>query len=285
MSLREAQQAIAGWIRAPEGVAAALAEEDAAAGSDVRDIATRRLEDLIRSDAVLGAVGRLEIYANAYFHRILGVLAADYPALEKALGAESFHDLVTSYLLVEPSRQPSLRHVGTRLTNFIASHRAAAGIRARSPWAANLAALESARIDVFDVADGSVLARQSLIGMAPKEFGSLRLFLGPWVLLRVFEYPVDRIWSSATRGEKHDSDRAAARTSVLVWRNQETVLHRRLESREEAALLLVGRGISFEGLCEWTAEQIGEAEAPAETSGWLERWVGDGLLVGSNETP
>jgi hypothetical protein len=30
MALRETQQAIADWIRAPEGVAAALAEEDSA---------------------------------------------------------------------------------------------------------------------------------------------------------------------------------------------------------------------------------------------------------------
>ena len=127
MTLRDVQQTLAGWIRAPEGVAAALAEEDASSGGKGSGDATRRLEALVRSDDALDATGRLEIYANAYFHRILGVLSSDYPALQNLLGADSFHDLATSYLLVEPSRHPSLRYAGSRLPHFISSHVAASG--------------------------------------------------------------------------------------------------------------------------------------------------------------
>ena len=283
MKLREAQKSIAGWIRAPEGVAAALAEEDAACGGETPGVATRRLEGLIRSDATLDATRRLEIYANAYFHRILGVLATDYPALEQALGAERFHDLVTSYLLIEPSRHPSLRYAGSRLSDFLRSHRAAAGIRARAPWASDLAAFEWARVDVFDAADESVVARESLTSLAPEEFGSLVLRLGPWVLTRSFEYSVDRIWASATRGEEPVLDETADGASVLIWRKDEAVLHRRIEPREEAALALLRRSIRFEDLCEWAAAEIGDSEAPAQAAGWLERWVADGLLAASSE--
>jgi hypothetical protein len=281
MALREAQKAIAGWIRAPEGVAAALAEEDRASESGTPGIATRRLENLIRSDATLDATGRLEIYANAYFYRILGVLEADYPALHAALGDEAFRDLVTSYLLVEPSRHPSLRYAGSRLADFLASQDAAAGIRGRSPWAADLAAFEWARVDVFDVADGAVLVRESLASLAPEEFGSLQLCLGSWAQLRSFEYPVERIWASATRGEKLPSEDAVGSTAVLIWRKDEAVLHRHVESRERAALDLLDLGIRFEGLCEWAATEFGESEAPAQAAGWLERWLADGLLVAS----
>jgi len=279
MALREAQKAIAGWIRAPEGVAAALVEEDAASGNEAPGAATRRLEGLIRSDTTLDATGRLEIYANAYFHRLLGVLKADYPALQEALGADSFRDLVTSYLLVEPSRHPSLRYAGSRLADFLSLHDAAAGIRARAPWASDLAAFEWARVDVFDAADGSVLARESLASLAPEEFGSLLLCLGPWALLRSFEHVVDRIWASATRGEELIFEELVGRSNVLIWRKDEAVLHRRIELREEAALAQLRRGIRFEGLCEWAAAEIGESEAPAQVAGWLERWVADRLLV------
>jgi hypothetical protein len=280
MALREAQKVIADWIRAPEGVAAALAEEDGASGS-APGIATRRLENLIRSDATLDATGRLEIYATAYFHRILGVLEADYPALHAALGAEAFHDLVTSYLLVEPSRHPSLRYAGSRLANFLSSQNAAAGIRDRSPWAPALAAFEWARVDVFDVVDGAVLVRESLASLAPEEFGSLQLCLGPWAQLRSFEYPVERIWASATRGENLPSEDAVGSTAVLIWRKDEAVRHRHVDSRERAALDLLDQGIRFEGLCEWAATEVGESEAPAQAAGWLERWLADGLLVAS----
>jgi hypothetical protein len=279
MALREAQKTLADWIRAPEGVAAALAEEDAASAGQLAGVATRRLEGLIRSDATLDATGRLEIYANAYFHRILGALSSDYPALQHALGASPFHDLVTSYLLVEPSRHPSLRFAGTRLANFILSHEAAAGIRARAPWASDLAAFEWARVDAFDAADGLVLARESLASLAPEAFGSLLLCLGPWALLHSFEHPVDRIWASATRGEELDSETAVGGASLLVWRRDERVMHRRVEPHEAAALALLRHGVRFESLCEWAATRIGESEAPAQAARWLERWLADGLLL------
>jgi len=138
MSLREAQVKISGWVRAPQGVAAALAEEESVSASAHSEDVSHRLEDLIRSDETLDAVGRLEIYANAYFSRILGVLRADYPALVTLLGDVAFNDLVTSYLLVEPSRSPSLRYAGLRLADFISAHQAAAGMRGRWPWAGDL---------------------------------------------------------------------------------------------------------------------------------------------------
>jgi len=285
MALRDAQKAIADWIRAPEGVAAALAEEDAASGREASGDATRRLESLIRTDATLDATGRLEIYANAYFHRILGVLAADYPALEGALGAESFHDLVTSYILVEPSRHPSLRYAGSRLANFLSSHQAAAGIRARSPWASDLAAFEWARVDAFDGADGSVLGRASLASLAPEEFGSLMLCLGSWVQLCSFVHPVDRIWADVTRGETPVLEEPEDGATLLIWRKNEAVLHRRVEPREERALGLLRPGIRFEALCDWLAAEVGESDAPTQAAGWLERWIADGLLVSSVEAP
>ena len=283
MALRDAQQSIARWIRAPEGVAAAIAEEDVATGSEAFDTATRRLGDLIRADATLDATGRLEIYANAYFHRILGVLSEDFPALRGALGVDAFHDLVTSYLLVEPSRHPSLRYVGMRLPSFISSHEATSGIRARSPWAADLAAFEWARVDVFDARDGPVLRREGLASLAPEEFGSLILRCGPWTQVRCFEHRVDRLWNMATRGDPFVAEDTTHSTSVLVSRKNETVLHRRIESLEEAALRQSSPGIRFAALCEWAAGEIGDSEAPRQVATWLEQWVADGLLTDTVE--
>jgi hypothetical protein len=230
-------------------------------------------------EPTLDATGRLEIYANAYFHRILGVLEADYPALRAALGAEHFHDLVTSYLLVEPSRHPSLRYAGARLADFLFSHQAAAGIRGRSPWAADLAAFEWARVDVFDVVDGGVLVRELLASLAPEEFGSLLLRLGPWARLNSFEYSVDRLWGAAIRGEKLVVDRVTNSISVLIWRKDEVAVHRRIHQPEEAALSTLSLGARFEDLCERAATEVGVSEAPARAADWLGRWVANGLLV------
>jgi hypothetical protein len=134
-------------------------------------------------------------------------------------------------------------------------------------------------VDVFDVADGAVLMRESLASLAPEEFGSLLLRLGPWARPRSFAYPVDRIWTSVNRGEEMASEVAPSATNALIWRKNEAVLHRRVEGHEEAALALVCRGIRFDDLCGWAATKMGDAEAPAQVAGWLEQWVADGLLA------
>ncbi len=280
MSLREAQIDISRWVRAPQGVAAALAEEEVATTRARSGSALQRLENLIRSDDSLDATRRLEIYANAYFSRILDVLRADYPALVALLGDTAFNDLVTSYLLVEPSRSPSLRYAGFRLADFISTHEAASGIRERWPWAADLAAFEWARIDVFDAADGLVLKREALASLAPEDFGALSLCLGPWVLLRTFAHPVERLWRIGIH-EKKDrrTEGVTGEARVLVWRQDERVFHRSIDPHQEEALALLSLGSRFDALCEWTAERLGEEQAPVQAAQWLDQWLRDGLLI------
>jgi hypothetical protein len=279
MPLSDVQTKLSGWIRAPEGVAQALAEEDAKEAGTSPGPARQRLERLVRSDGKLDAVGRLEIYANAYFHRIHGVLRDDYPALAGGLGADLFRDLVTSYLLVRPSRHPSLRHVGARLPGFIASHAAAAGLRERAPWAADLAAFEWARVDVFDAADRPLLTRDEVAARSPESFGELPLRLGPWVRLARFEHPVARLWRQGCDGEIPASNAWIDPAPMLVWRRDERVVHRRVEALEEAALLLAQAATSFGSLCEWLATRMDESAAPRQAARWLEQWLSDGLLV------
>jgi hypothetical protein len=212
-------------------------------------------------------------------------LESDYPALSSAIGTHAFNDLVTSYLLVEPSRHPSLRYAGARLSRFLSSHEAAAGIRSRFVWASDLAALEWARVDVFDASDAAVMTRETLAARTPESFGSIHLRLGSWALRRRFEYSVDRIWASATRETLDPSspDLLAEDTKgdvrLLIWRRDEAVLHRRIEKPEADALDLLDQGIEFEGLCEWAATEIGEDAAPALAAGWLDAWLSDAILA------
>ena len=279
MPLHETQTAISQWVRAPRGVAAALEEEDASGPQRESGYAKRRLERLIRTDESLDASRRLEIYANAYFSRILGVLRGDYPALIAMIGDVAFCDLVTSYLLVEPSRSPSLRYAGLRLADFVSSHEAMAGMRERWPEAGDLAAFEWARIDVFDAADGRVLTRELVSQLAPEQFAELFLCLGAWVRLRAFDQPVLQLWRAGMSGEVSDSQGLGGETHVVIWRQDEKVFHRSLDPLEAAALAKLSLGSRFDELCEWAAIELGDEAAPGQAAAWLERWLADGLLV------
>jgi hypothetical protein len=279
MPLHETQTAISEWVRAPKGVAAALEEEDASSSQREAGSAKRRLENLICSDEALNASGRLEIYANAYFSRIHGVLRADYPALIALIGDVAFNDLVTSYLLVEPSRSPSLRYAGLRLADFVSNHEVMARMRERWPEAADLAAFEWARIDVFDAADGTVLTRELVSSLAPEKFAELFLCLGTWVRLRAFDHPVLQLWRAGTSSEVSGFEGASGEAHVVIWRQEEKVFHRSLDPLERAALAKLSRGSRFDDLCEWAASEVGEEAAPGQAAAWLERWLADGLLV------
>ena len=285
--LERAQTRLWRLIAGPEGVRAALQDEPPSAAP---------LDTLLVSDERLDAETRLDVYANAYFYRILDVLREDYPALEQTLGETAFHDLVTSYLAVHPSRHPSLRFVGARLAGFLAEHSAAESFRRTAPWAADLATLERTLGDAFDAADSEVARREDLAGLEPDAWAALDLSLAPGVRLLELEWPVDALRAALRRedplpGLRREDPLPALRneeeppptlerrpTRLCIWRRDERVHHRTLVGAEARALAAVARGTPFGALCEAVAADQGDANTAALCAGWLGRWLDDALL-------
>jgi len=268
-ALAETQRLLRRLITAPEGVRPALAEEGDPEG--------RRLVEVIRDDAPLSAVDRLEVYANAYFSRILEALEDDYPALHAALGDDRFHALISDYLIAHPPTRFSLRHAGEGLPSFVADHPAAVTLRAGFRWAADLARLEWAVVDAFDAADAAHLTREDLALLPPQGWGELRLRLDPSVRIVRAGWPVNGI------REAFDAERplpaiAPEETAVCVWRRDERVFHRPMDRIEAACLGLVSEGATFGDLCGRIALEVGESETPARALGLLTNWIGQGLL-------
>jgi hypothetical protein len=270
--LRRTQREIARLLRAPDGVRAALAEAGDPEG--------RSLAPLVCGDARLDAVRRLEVYAHAYFFRILEALRKEYEALAEAIGEAGFHDLVTAYLLVHPSRNPSLRWAGARLPEFLREHAAAEAFRRRWPWAADLARLEWAASEAFDAPDAPAATRAELAAVPPERWEALRLRFLPATRLVCLEWPVHLLREAAPGARTRTPD-APARTAVCVWRRDDTVQFRALEPLEAELLERVQGGATFGALCERLAAEIGEAQAPARAAVLLASWVDRGLLLSS----
>jgi len=270
-ALASAQRLLWRLITAPEGVAHALAAEGDSAGL--------RLAEVIRGDAILSAVDRLEVYASAYFFRILEVLAKDYPALQAAIGEARFHNLITAYLATRPPTRFSLRYAGEGLPAFLADDESAAAATVRDdfPWAADLAGLEWAIVDAFDAPEAPRIGREELARIPPDRWGELRFALDPSVRILGVRWPVNRI-REAFDAERPLPSIAAAETALCVWRRDERVFHRRLDPLEAACLGLVSEGATFGTLCERVALEIGEPATPARALTLLTGWVEGGLL-------
>lgn len=265
------QRRLRALFTAPEGVAAALRE----AG----DPDARSLEGFVVSDSALGARARLDVYANAYFARLLEVLTDDFGALAASLGAGGMNDVVTAYLLACPPRHPSIRHAGDRLADFLAAHPAALPFRRRWPWCADLARLEWAIGEAFDAADAPLLARDALASLPPASWSTLVLRVQPCVRVLRLAWPVLAMRAAYERDEALPPPPAAPEANAaLVWRRDEQARFRACEPLEAALLEAASRGADFGSLCTLAADALGDAAAPAYAAARLGAWVDAGLL-------
>jgi len=247
-------------VTAPESVAATLAAQGPAARQEV--------ERLVAGDARLCAVDRLEIYAGMYFVRLRDVLAEEYPRTSGILGADAFHNLVTSYLDACRPGHPSLREAGARLPDFLAADPAG---RDR-PWLAELARLERTRLELFDGPDARPLAFDDLAGIAPADLGAFRLRSIPCAALLENRFAIATAWRT-----RHLP--AAAAETLLVWRRDVEVFHRPVDAEEAGWLRrLAPDGLAFQALCAGLAAGRSDQAAAARAFELVGRWAADGLL-------
>lgn len=256
----------------------------------MRDLAAlqRELYRVVTSGAAgappawLGSSRHLGVYADAYGARLHDVLAGDYPKLRAAVGDEAFRQLAAAYLRAHPPTSFTVRDAGAALAVFAAVHPGA------PPWAADLAALERARVEVFDAADAESASRAAVAALGPERFAELPLALVPASAIVPLAWAVDELWSTLEDGEELAGEgragvaaapRACAPGSraVLVWRHELRVLHRTLDPDEIELAQRVAAGACASEL----AERLTAGGAPdpgARLTELLVRWLDSGAL-------
>jgi hypothetical protein len=199
------------WFQAvvthPAGVAAGAASP--AAQRLVR-LDRGALEQLVRRSRRLTAEQRLEIYANAYYARLLECLRDTFPVLAQVLGAEVFDSFAFDYLQRYPSRSYTLYRLAESFPRFLDETRPEQPHAADSTGAAgpawpdfliDLATLELAIAEVFDGpgAEGELLLAPAdlLARRAGGDFAKARLAPVPCLRLLRFGHPVNAFYSSA----------------------------------------------------------------------------------------
>jgi hypothetical protein len=231
------------------------------------------LEIPIVGDSQLSAVGRLDIYATAYFFRIYDCLRDDFPALLNLVGEAHFNNLITDYLWKYPSRHWSLRFVGDRFPSFLKSH----PLQIQFPYAADLATFEYAIKNVFDAKDVKLLTQKELIALPPEAWGDLELCLIPSFQWVKTEFRVDQIRDKGLKQKKVGRLKKKS-TTYMVWRNDFRVFHRSVDKIEEALLLAVQKKSSFGELCHSLAQKKSEVLAANLATQYLRKWLYEGLL-------
>jgi len=187
----------------------------------------------------LDADGKIGVYVQMYWMRIVDVLREDFPRTATLVGDDRFRTLARDYLAATPSRHPSLRHVGAGFADFVAARLPAAA----PAFLADLARLERARVDVFDAPDADVLTIADVRRVAIENWGDLRL--RPIPALRVLElaWPVHTVWPD----DATVTTLAPAATTLRVWRDEYRVFQAPMDASECGALALLLRGATNDG--------------------------------------
>lgn len=97
----------------------------------------------------LTRTGRLDVYAEGYFSRILECMEKDFARTKKAVGDEAFTKLVAEYLKAYPSKFTSIDEVGSRFAGFVSEFDEIS----LSEWVGDLALFEWSWIEAFYAKD------------------------------------------------------------------------------------------------------------------------------------
>jgi len=222
------------------------------------------------------ASGDLDIYTRMYASRLHDALADDYPKLRSALGDELFAEITQDYLRAHPPRSFTLREAGVALAEHLRSSTLAPA------WAADLAALERARLEVFDGPDAQPLAQADVVALETR-LPELVLAWVPSSSVVPLAWAVDDLWSALEDDQPGFAPERASRV-VLVWRRELAVLHRTLDPDEAELAQQIAIGVAFAEICAVLGGLHGDAAGERAVE-LLLRWLAAEAVVAQPGAP
>jgi len=288
MTLLEFERRVAGALMVPLTHSGGIAPT-AANGHRTREEA----EVLIKSNARLTSLERLEIYSRSYWFRILDSLYEDFPGLRAILGPRAFEKLAEAYLAESPSQSFTLRDLGSRLEEWLRNHPAYGG--RNLALALDMVRLEWAHIEAYDNAENKPAGPEDLLQPGQE----MRFALQPHLTLLELHYPVDDLRIAVQ--DLSDAPGVASNTSLrrrerrivrrhdalkpqkiflAVHRHNLAVYYRRLEAEEFLILEALRRNIPIGSAVETGTRNssLTPAELSAAIEGWFTGWARLGWL-------
>jgi hypothetical protein len=241
----------------------------------------------IAPNSKLSAFERLEIYNRQYWYRVLSALAEDFPALRAVVGTPAFEALSVAYLAAHPSRSFSLRNLGSKLSEWLASNPGFA--RRRYRLAVDVVRIEWAFVESFDCAERDPLTLEQIATLD----AASRLALQPHLQLIALDYPADDLVLALHDREKRQSSEAGVRheetpgkpvklpklrrrpTFLALHRVDFSVFYRRLQREEFLTLAAIRQGLPLVDAIEagFANSPKPESSRPQQIREWFANWA------------
>lgn len=281
LSLRELQAWMKWIITDPRGVDKALANPS----PDVKKYSSRytspnpSAHHLISKQPPITVANRLEIYAEAYFSRIVESMESDFPATAKILGEIDFQRLVANYLKEYPSSTPNVGEVGKKLSDFVVNYEELK----EKPFIRDLIELEWLFVEafysdepgeVFDFTRLSYLTHEEIASHSVSIHPSIRIFKSTW--------PLESLWKLRDKESTADFEeikKSEKEEYYLLYRNKGFIEFEKMEYEKGIILSLLRDGLSLAEVID-RLPPVGSEEASDNLTNWFNEWVALRIIVG-----
>ena len=276
------------WLQSvvshPLGVEAGIASDDA---QQQIAASVEEVETVIERSRALSSVERLEVYANAYYARLMECLREYFPALVCALGEDVFDEFAFTYLQQYPSRSYTLGDLADNFPRFLEETRPEAtdsATEAPANWpefVIDLARLEWTIDSVFDgpgVENAAPLTAEQLNGISPDDWPGARLV--PVVCLRLlaFEFPVNDYYTLFRQG-KEPALPEPQQTYLALSRRNYVVQRYPLSAPQYELLATLEQGQTVGEAIAAAAEMTDDFDAlAASLRNWFHHWTAAGFF-------
>ncbi len=276
------------WFQAtvthPGGVAAGAQSETAIAA-----IAAITVNEIACVSTRQTAEERLAVYAHAYWARLLECLREEFPVLRATVGDEAFDGLAVGYLIAHPSTSYTLGRLSERFPEYLRSTTTGDATDVFLELVADLACLERAVNDVFDVPGGETLgylAVEQLDRVVPEDRGALQLRLLPTVRLLAFRTNVNDFFTGMRTAAETLPKPELCLTFVALTRRDYVVRRLSLTAIQFKLLTAIAAGQTLndalEAVCDPQASLKPQVSSDVESvdSETLRNWFADWARVG-----
>lgn len=252
-------------------------------GIDPRD---RQVADVIQPSSRQTSAERLQIYADAYFARLLEVLTGEFPSLTHALGDELFAEFMLGYLQTAPSTSYTLSDLGARLPDYLRDTRPPR--EGTDPdWADFL--IDCSRLERLysEVFDGPGPERQPRLETwsldavpSTDSFIGQRLQVAPWVRLICLQFPIHEYITAVRKGLSPEIP--TPQDTYLIVSRREFIVRRVPVCAAEFQLLQgLQSGLSIGDALSRLLGSPASATVSEETiERWFSNWTAAGYFLG-----
>lgn len=178
------------------------------------------------------------VYKNNFTKASIDALVANYPTVERLVGAEWLGACADAFLQVSPPSSPILADYGVGFADFLESFEPAADM----PYLGSVARLDRLWFEAHAAADAEPMSAAAL----PRDgegLAAMRFWLHPSVRLAFFDHPATTIW----RLNRPPADPSDDDLAKIVWRAEGLMLVRR--GGEVRSRLLSAPDHRFLSLC------------------------------------